>query len=193
MPETSCQEIWNNCLNIIRDNVTAQNFKTWFKPIKAVSLNKQILTIQVPSQFFYEWIENNYITLIKKLNDLDSFYFYLLCGSDEDVHANDIIKEVGKNNCESLSQKSISEVKDYIAISNIYIGNDSFGQHIACQMGLPSFVILLDTPRAYSDYSINQKRIIPPNINLDKITHDTQLDPNSITVELVLKNIENFI
>ena len=93
----------------------------------------------------------------------------------------------------SLSQKSISEVKDYIAISNIYVGNDSFGQHIACQMGLPSFVILLDTPRAYSDYSINQKRIIPPNINLDKITHDTQLDPNSITVELVLKNIENFI
>ena len=60
-------------------------------------------------------------------------------------------------------------------------------------MGLPSFVILLDTPRAYSDYSINQKRIIPPNINLDKITHDTQLDPNSITVEIVLKNIENFI
>ena len=140
-----------------------------------------------------KWGYKNYITLIKKLNDLDSFYFYLLCGSDEDMHANEIIKEVGKNNCESLSQKSISEVKDYIAISNIYIGNDSFGQHIACQMGLPSFVILLDTPRAYSDYSINQKRIIPPNINLDKITHDTQLDPNSITVELVLKNIENFI
>ena len=41
--------------------------------------------------------------------------------------------------------------------------------------------------------NINQKRIIPPNINLDKITHDTQLDPNSITVEIVLKNIENFI
>ena len=140
-----------------------------------------------------KWGYKNYITLIKRLNNLGSFYFYLLCGSDEDVHANDIIKEVGKNNCESLSQKSISEVKDYIAISNIYVGNDSFGQHIACQMGLPSFVILLDTPRAYSDYSINQKRIIPPNINLDKITHDTQLDPNSITVELVLKNIENFI
>ena len=140
-----------------------------------------------------KWGYKNYITLIKRLNNLGSFYFYLHCGSDEDVHANDIIKEVGKNNCESLSQKSISEVKDYIAISNIYVGNDSFGQHIACQMGLPSFVILLDTPRAYSDYSINQKRIIPPNINLDKITHDTQLDPNSITVELVLKNIENFI
>jgi chromosomal replication initiator protein len=66
MSEKSYQEIWNNCLNIIRDNVTAQNFKTWFKPIKAVAINKQILTIQVPSQFFYEWLENNYITLIKK-------------------------------------------------------------------------------------------------------------------------------
>ena len=38
-----------------------------------------------------------------------------------------------------------------------------------------------------------KKRIKLGNINLDKITHDTQLDPNSITVELVLKNIENFI
>ena len=56
MQEKSYQEIWNNCLNIIRDNVTAQNFKTWFKPIKAVAINKQILTIQVPSQFFYEWL-----------------------------------------------------------------------------------------------------------------------------------------
>ncbi len=66
MVEKSCEEIWNNCLNIIRDNVTTQNFKTWFKPIQAIKINKQTLTIQVPSQFFYEWLENNYITLIKK-------------------------------------------------------------------------------------------------------------------------------
>ena len=66
MPEISYQDVWNNCLNIIRDNVTPQNFKTWFKPIKAVALQDKILTIQVPSQFFYEWLENNYITLIKK-------------------------------------------------------------------------------------------------------------------------------
>ena len=93
----------------------------------------------------------------------------------------------------SLGQKSISEVKDYISISNIYIGNDSFGHHIACQMGLPCFIILLDSPRAYSDYSINQKRIIPNNISLDEITHDTRLDPNLITTELVLDKIKNFI
>ena len=66
MPEKSYQDVWNNCLTIIRDNVTAQNFKTWFKPIKAVALEDKTLTIQVPSQFFHEWLEDNYITLIKK-------------------------------------------------------------------------------------------------------------------------------
>ena len=60
-------------------------------------------------------------------------------------------------------------------------------------MGLPSFIILLDSPRAYSDYSINQKRIIPQNMNLDEITHDTKLDPGLITAELVLKKIKKFI
>ena len=54
-----------------------------------------------------------------------------------------------------------SEIKNYIYLSDIYIGNDSFGHHISSQMGKPSFVILLDTPRAYTDYSVNQKKIIP--------------------------------
>ena len=97
------------------------------------------------------------------------------------------------SNCESLGQKSILEIKDYIYQSDIYVGNDSFGHHISCQMGIPSFVILLDTPRAYSDYSVNQNRILPPNINLDEITHDSKLDPNSITVEMILDKIKKFI
>ena len=100
---------------------------------------------------------------------------------------------MGKDNCESLSNKSISEVKDYIAMSKVYVGNDSFGHHISCQMGKPSFIILLDTPRAYSDYSVNQNRIIPPGTILDKIKHDSRLDPNSISVDLVLNKIKDFI
>ena len=66
MQEKSYQEVWNNCLTIIRDNVTAQNFKTWFKPIKAVALEDKTLTIQVPSQFCFEWLEKHYLTLMKK-------------------------------------------------------------------------------------------------------------------------------
>ncbi|HSH66452.1 MAG TPA: chromosomal replication initiator protein DnaA, partial [Bacteroidia bacterium] len=39
---------------------------TWFEPIKPVKLSSNVLTIQVPSQFFYEWLEEHYITLLKK-------------------------------------------------------------------------------------------------------------------------------
>lgn len=62
----TCDEVWNNCLNIIKDIVEWQHFKTWFEPIKPVSLKNKILTIQVPSQFFYEYIEEHYINLIAK-------------------------------------------------------------------------------------------------------------------------------
>ena len=140
-----------------------------------------------------KWGYKNYLSLIKKINTITKSYFYLLCGPDESDAAQKIIQEVGKDNCESLSNKSISEVKDYIAMSKVYVGNDSFGHHISCQMGKPSFIILLDTPRAYSDYSINQNRIIPPGTVLDKIKHDSRLDPNSISVDLVLDKIKDFI
>lgn len=59
-------EVWDNCLKIIKDNINYQSFKTWFEPIKPLRLEKNILTIQVPSQFFYEWLEEHYINLLKK-------------------------------------------------------------------------------------------------------------------------------
>ncbi len=62
----SHSEVWNNCLQIIKDNINYQSFKTWFEPIIPVKLEDNILTIQVPSQFFYEWLEEHYISLLKK-------------------------------------------------------------------------------------------------------------------------------
>src|SRR5438552_10711148 len=60
------ENIWKKCLQIIKDNVSAQSFKTWFEPIKPVKLEGKILTIEVPSQFFYEWLEEHYISLLRK-------------------------------------------------------------------------------------------------------------------------------
>ena len=60
------EKVWNSCLKIIKDNVSLQSFKTWFEPIRPIKLKDSILTIQVPSQFFYEWLEEHYITLLKK-------------------------------------------------------------------------------------------------------------------------------
>ncbi len=50
---------WSNCLIKIKDSVGNQGFETWFKPIKPTKLENKILTIQVPSQFFYEYLEEH--------------------------------------------------------------------------------------------------------------------------------------
>ncbi len=59
-------DVWNNCLKIIKDNIGQQSYTTWFKPIIPLDLSDNILTIQVPSQFFYEFIEEHFIDLLKK-------------------------------------------------------------------------------------------------------------------------------
>jgi len=55
----TAQSVWDNCLSFIEDNITPQAFKTWFEPIKAVKLTDGALSIQVPSKFFYEWLEEH--------------------------------------------------------------------------------------------------------------------------------------
>ncbi|MBP5612745.1 MAG: hypothetical protein J6X35_01170, partial [Bacteroidales bacterium] len=61
----NCQTIWNECLKIIRSNVAPEHFETWFQPIVPVLLKQQELTIQVPSMFYYEFIENNFWQVLK--------------------------------------------------------------------------------------------------------------------------------
>ena len=59
--------IWNACSKVIKDNIPLQAYKTWFEPIIPIKLENNILMIQVPSHFFYEWLEEHYITLLKKV------------------------------------------------------------------------------------------------------------------------------
>ena len=63
--EKTPEKVWNNCLKFIQDNISEQNFETWFHPIRPIKLKQNILTVEVPSKFFYEWLEENYIDLIK--------------------------------------------------------------------------------------------------------------------------------
>ncbi len=58
---------WKNCLSIIKSKINAQSYITWFKPIIPKSYSNKILTLEVPNQFFYEWIENHYIELLNEV------------------------------------------------------------------------------------------------------------------------------
>ncbi len=60
------EQVWDSCLLFIKDHINPQSFKTWFEPIKAVKLVDNSLTIQVPNKFFYEWLEENYVSLLKE-------------------------------------------------------------------------------------------------------------------------------
>ncbi|MEM7371218.1 MAG: chromosomal replication initiator protein DnaA [Bacteroidota bacterium] len=63
---TTHVDIWSDCLQLIRKEIAPQSFDTWFKPIKPVRIEEQVLTIEVPSQFFYEWLEEHYVNLLKR-------------------------------------------------------------------------------------------------------------------------------
>ena len=57
---------WEKCLNVIKDNVPNSSYKTWFEPIEPIKLENRVLTIQVPSAFFYEYLEEQFIDIMRK-------------------------------------------------------------------------------------------------------------------------------
>lgn len=61
----TASSVWGECLSFIEDNIKPQAYKTWFEPIKPIKLSGEALTIQVPSKFFYEWLEEHYIKLLR--------------------------------------------------------------------------------------------------------------------------------
>ena len=63
---TTPQEQWKRCLELIRSRLNQQQFTTWFEPIrfKSYDFESKEVAIYVPSQFFYEYIEENYRQLI---------------------------------------------------------------------------------------------------------------------------------
>ncbi len=62
----SHKQIWANCLRVIKDNVPPISYRTWFEPIVPLKVENSILTIQVPSPFFYEYLEEQYIEILSK-------------------------------------------------------------------------------------------------------------------------------
>ena len=66
---TNPNALWDSCLLLIKSNVSEQQFNTWFKPIMFESFNEatRTLILQVPSNFFVEYLEGNYVGLLNKV------------------------------------------------------------------------------------------------------------------------------
>ncbi len=63
----SHEVVWNNCLRIIKDIIPPTSYNTWFRPVKSSKLERNVLTISVPSTFFYEYLEEHFLDLLKKV------------------------------------------------------------------------------------------------------------------------------
>ena len=137
------------------------------------------------------WITQNFYNLINKLNNTGDYYFFILCGPNDKVISDEIIANVFKKNCVSLYDKNIEEIIPYLCSANMYVGNDSFGSHITSQSGIKSLVILLDTPKAYTDYSKNFLRIVPDGVKIEDITHGSNLSAEDVSVKKVYQIIIN--
>ncbi|RKY80804.1 chromosomal replication initiator protein DnaA [candidate division KSB1 bacterium] len=97
---TDVEKIWTACLEQIKQNINPQTFHTWFKPIIPLKFYDDRLTVQVPSGFYYEWIEQHYRDLI------DSTLFKLL-GKKVNIHYTIDIN----NNYLSSEKSSLEEQK----------------------------------------------------------------------------------
>ncbi len=102
---------WENCLSIIKNNITSQSFITWFKPIIPKSYKDKTLTLIVPNKFFYEWIENHYLELLNKI-------IIKVLGKDGKI---EYLISDKKNNSKNRNNKSqeISETKSKVFFNNL--------------------------------------------------------------------------
>jgi chromosomal replication initiator protein len=58
--------VWKECLLKIKENVSMMTYNTWFLPIKPIELQNSTLKVQIPSQFFWEWIDEHFNGLITR-------------------------------------------------------------------------------------------------------------------------------
>jgi len=135
------------------------------------------------------WGEKNFINLINKLNEKDDFYFYIQSGPDQKNISKEIINNVDKKNCMDLSDLSVREILPFFSLCDAYVGNDSFMHHVTSQSQKPAIVLLINSPKAYTDYSKYYHRIIPDNATIDNINHSFLHSPNSISIEKVINKV----
>lgn len=64
--ERDCYVVWERCLQDIRQKLDLQAYKTWFEPIRPKILEGKQLTIEVPSKFFYEYLEENFVSVMRE-------------------------------------------------------------------------------------------------------------------------------
>ena len=111
-------KLWEECIYDISKEMNENTLKTWISPIKVIAFNNNVLELQVPNEFFYEWISERYSLLldsvVKKYFDKKTTIKYTI---PENVKRE---KELKKNiGIEKISQNINFIKKNFIDTQNI--------------------------------------------------------------------------
>ena len=139
-----------------------------------------------------KWSTENYISLIKKINN-KNIKFYLAGGNNkvENQIANEIINKLKENKIISLSSLNIKKIMQIIYSSKLYVGNDTGFMHLSAGLNIPAIGLFGDTPlEAYGKYTRNIFPIIP--VGYKTITHNSNAI-NEIRVDQVFNEVKKFI
>ncbi|GAB4366852.1 MAG: chromosomal replication initiator protein DnaA [Calditrichia bacterium] len=154
--EKSLQEKWNDCLSLIEKDVNSQSFQTWFMPIRPVTFVDQKLILRVPSQFFFEWLDSNFKSVLKnsvnKIFGLRAQVEYLIASTPD--HQPEELNLVSSEKSERKdSEHSEPSEGDFVQFDsrfqfdNFFVKNDNelalrVAQEVAKQPGKTDFTPL---------------------------------------------------
>ena len=119
------KQVWDNCLRFFKDNIKASEYRTWFESIEPVKLNGKVLTIQVPSHFYYEYLEEVYIDLMSKALQAElgpgAGLEYIVVMENPMPHSQPRIAKMPSNNKKDIYNNPVMPNDDHTNIKNPFI------------------------------------------------------------------------
>jgi chromosomal replication initiator protein len=157
---------WNRCLEIIRDNVSRATFDTWFADIRPIKYENNTLTIQVKSNFVYEFLEGNFVdllrsTLFKVMGNGTQLMYSVLTDKDNNrsvvVGTDNYSSNKGSgnsgNNSPKAMQESIQELDSMLINKYTF---DNFVEGVSNRLSRSVAVSVADKPgRAFNPLFIH--------------------------------------
>lgn len=145
--EKDPKSIWKECLKIIKENVPFVTYHTWFLPIKPFEFENNILKIYVPNNFFVEWIEEHYNTLINKtvyqiLGENGKLAYVIL--EEKEIVEEKVNPISSGNNGKSIA--AAQKTKDFESFLNPRYEFDNFIKGEGNQLARAAAVAIADNP-----------------------------------------------
>jgi len=148
---TNPSAVWKECLKTVKENVTLMTYNTWFLPIKPVAIDGASLKVQLPSQFFWEWIDEHFNTLITKtIRDIlgpEAKLIYLISEENDEINLGHInrIRATTPLSVEKPSE-NLKTKKKFESHLNLRYTFDNFIKGEGNQLARAAAIAISDNP-----------------------------------------------